>query len=120
MEDNGYVANIISFPTGEKSKTRATKEYVEDTMLELGYRRDCCIIAVWGGVVTDLAGFVAGTFGRGVPFINYVTTLLAAADASVDWQKLLSMHVLQIENSSIIFLIIWMRFLLWMKQYANI
>jgi len=46
MEDNGYVANIISFPAGEKSKTRATKEYVEDTMLELGYRRDCCIIAV--------------------------------------------------------------------------
>lgn len=83
MEDNGYVANIISFPAGEKSKTRATKEYVEDTMLELGYRRDCCIIAVGGGVVTDLAGFVAGTFGRGVPFINYVTTLLAAADASV-------------------------------------
>lgn len=83
LQDNGYAANIISFPAGEKSKTRATKEYVEDTMLELGYRRDCCIIAVGGGVVTDLAGFVAGTFGRGVPFINYVTTLLAAADASV-------------------------------------
>ncbi|MDE7157778.1 MAG: 3-dehydroquinate synthase, partial [Lachnospiraceae bacterium] len=42
-----------------------------------------CIIAIGGGVVTDLAGFVAGTFGRGVPFINYATTLLAAADASV-------------------------------------
>lgn len=41
------------------------------------------IIAVGGGVVTDLAGFVAGTFGRGIPFINYATTLLAAADASV-------------------------------------
>ena len=52
-------------------------------MLEKGYRRDCCIIAVGGGVVTDLSGFVAGTFGRGVPFINYATTLLAAADASV-------------------------------------
>lgn len=38
-------------------------------MLELGYRRDCCIIAVGGGVVTDLAGFVAGTFGRGVPLL---------------------------------------------------
>ena len=83
LANNGYCANIISFPAGEKSKTRATKEYVEDTMLELGYRRDCCVIAVGGGVVTDLAGFVAGTFGRGVPFINYVTTLLAAADASV-------------------------------------
>lgn len=52
-------------------------------MLAKQYRRDCCVIAVGGGVVTDLAGFVAGTFGRGVPFINYATTLLAAADASV-------------------------------------
>lgn len=79
----GYRADLITFPAGEKSKTRETKEYVEDTMLELGYRRDCCIIAVGGGVVTDLAGFVAGTYGRGIPFINYATTLLAAADASV-------------------------------------
>ena len=55
----------------------------QDTMLSKGYRRDCCIIAVGGGVVTDLAGFVAGTYGRGVPFINYATTLLASADASV-------------------------------------
>lgn len=41
------------------------------------------MIAIGGGVVTDLAGFLAGTYGRGVPFINYATTLLAAADASV-------------------------------------
>ena len=52
-------------------------------MLAKGYRRDCCIIAVGGGVVTDIAGFVAGTYGRGIPFINYATTLLAAADASI-------------------------------------
>lgn len=81
--EEGYTADLIVFPEGEKSKTRETKEYVEDTMLSKGYRRDCCIIAVGGGVVTDLAGFVAGTYGRGVPFINYATTLLAAADASV-------------------------------------
>lgn len=79
----GYISNVIEFRAGEKSKTRAVKEYVEDKMLELGYRRDCCIIAVGGGVVSDLAGFTAGTFGRGVPFINYTTTLLAAADASI-------------------------------------
>lgn len=52
-------------------------------MLSKGYRRDCCIIAVGGGVVTDVAGFTAGTYGRGIPFINYATTLLAAADASI-------------------------------------
>lgn len=79
----GFKTDMIVIPEGEKSKTRQMKEYVEDTMLEKGYRRDCAVIAVGGGVVTDLAGFVAGTFGRGVPFINYATTLLAAADASV-------------------------------------
>lgn len=79
----GYQADLFVFPAGETSKTRKTKEDIEDAMLAKGYRRDCCIIAVGGGVVTDLAGFVAGTFGRGVPFINYATTLLAAADASV-------------------------------------
>lgn len=79
----GYIADIITFEAGEKSKTRQTKEFIEDTMLAKGYRRDCCIIAVGGGVVTDVAGFVAGTYGRGVPFINYATTLLAAADASI-------------------------------------
>ena len=79
----GYQADLFVFPAGETSKTRRTKEQLEDAMLAKGYRRDCCIIAVGGGVVTDLAGFVAGTYGRGVPFINYATTLLAAADASV-------------------------------------
>ena len=79
----GYQAEIFSFPEGEKSKTREVKAALEDEMLEHEYRRDCCIIAVGGGVVTDLAGFLAGTFGRGVPFINYATTLLSAADASV-------------------------------------
>ena len=80
---SGYEVDMFVFAAGEKSKTRETKAGIEDAMLEKGYRRDCCIIAVGGGVVTDLSGFVAGTYGRGVPFINYATTLLAAADASV-------------------------------------
>lgn len=79
----GFEVDMFVFPAGEKSKTRETKARIEDAMLEKGYRRDCCIIAVGGGVVTDISGFIAGTFGRGVPFINYATTLLAAADASV-------------------------------------
>lgn len=80
---NGFQADLFVIPEGEKSKTRPMKEFVEDSMLNKGYRRDCCVLAIGGGVVTDLAGFVAGTFGRGVPFINYATTLLSAADASV-------------------------------------
>lgn len=83
LTESGYNADLFVFEAGEKQKTRQTKEEVEDAMLAKEYRRDCCIIAIGGGVVTDLAGFVAGTFGRGVPFINYATTLLAAADASV-------------------------------------
>lgn len=83
MRQAGYHADLFVFEAGEKSKTRRTKEELEDAMLAKSYRRDCCILAVGGGVVTDLAGFTAGTYGRGVPFINYATTLLAAADASV-------------------------------------
>lgn len=83
MKEAGFDVNLISFPAGEKSKVRSVKEYIEDTMIDLGYKRDSCIIAVGGGVVTDMAGFVAGTFGRGIPFINYATSLLGAADASV-------------------------------------
>ena len=79
LQEAGYQAREFVFAAGETSKTRKTKEEVEDAMLEAGFRRDCCIIAV----VTDLSGFLAGTYGRGVPFINYATTLLAAADASV-------------------------------------
>lgn len=83
LHRKGYKSDIFVFEAGEKSKVRKTKEEIEDAMLAKGYRRDCCIIAVGGGVVTDLAGFVAGTFGRGIPFINYATTHLAAADASI-------------------------------------
>ena len=79
----GYQGDLFVFAAGEKSKIRKTKEEIEDAMLAKGYRRDCCVIAVGGGVVTDLAGFLAGTFGRGVPVIHYATTLLAAADASI-------------------------------------
>lgn len=83
IQKAGYQGDLFVFPAGEKSKVRKTKEMLEDAMLAKGYRRDCCVIAVGGGVVTDLAGFLAGTFGRGVPFINFATTLLAAADASI-------------------------------------
>lgn len=83
LVNEGFIVDLISFSAGEESKVRATKEMIEDEMLAKGHRRDSCIIAIGGGVVTDLAGFVAGTFGRGIPFINYSTTILGSADASV-------------------------------------
>ena len=83
LREAGFSADLFVFPAGEKSKVRKTKEQIEDAMLEKGFRRDCCVIAAGGGVVSDLAGFIAGTFGRGVPYVNYTTSLLAAADASI-------------------------------------
>src|SRR5690606_4159708 len=48
-----------------------------------GFGRDCCVIALGGGVAGDIAGFVAATYMRGVPFVQLPTTLLAMIDASV-------------------------------------
>lgn len=83
MAAEGFSVEKIVFPAGEESKTRAVKEFIEDRMLEKQFHRDSAIIAVGGGVVTDIAGFTAGTFARGIPFVNYSTTLLSAADASI-------------------------------------
>ena len=83
LTEAGFSGEVFAFPAGEKSKTREMKAMLEDRMLQAGFRRDCFVLAVGGGVVSDLAGFLAGTYGRGVPFINYATSLLAAADASV-------------------------------------
>ncbi|MDX1901483.1 MAG: 3-dehydroquinate synthase [Gammaproteobacteria bacterium] len=74
---------ILTFPAGEKNKTRETKQYLEDQLLEKNCGRDTCIIAFGGGVVLDLAGFIAATYCRGIPVIYIPTTLLAMVDASI-------------------------------------
>lgn len=76
-------AHLIDFPAGEKSKTRKTKENIEDEMLRLSLKRDTCIIALGGGVTGDVAGFVAATYMRGIPYIQVPTTLLAMVDSSI-------------------------------------
>ena len=76
-------AKIIVVPAGEKSKTRAVKERVEDRLLRLHADRQCCVIALGGGMIGDLAGFVASTLFRGVSFIQIPTTLLAQVDSSI-------------------------------------
>jgi 3-dehydroquinate synthase len=74
---------LFTIPTGERHKTRETWAQVTDQMLAAGFGRDSAVIALGGGVVGDLAGFVAATFMRGVPFVQVPTTLLAMLDASV-------------------------------------
>jgi len=74
---------ILSFKAGEESKNRKTKEELEDRLFELGFGRDTLIIALGGGVTGDLAGFIAATYMRGVPFIQIPTTLLSQVDSSI-------------------------------------
>ncbi|MBI2541085.1 3-dehydroquinate synthase [Candidatus Woesearchaeota archaeon] len=83
LQDDEINSHLISFSAGEKSKSRKTKERIEDEMLRLGLGRGTCIIALGGGVVGDLAGFVAATYMRGIPYIQVPTTLLAMADSSI-------------------------------------
>jgi 3-dehydroquinate synthase len=79
----GLQAEQIVFEAGERNKTRDSWSLLTDRMLELGFGRDSCVIALGGGVVGDLAGFVAATYMRGVPVVQVPTTLLAMIDASV-------------------------------------
>jgi 3-dehydroquinate synthase len=76
-------ALMISIPAGEQNKTRETKEKIEDMLISNNFSRDSVIIALGGGVIGDLAGFVASTFMRGIPFLQVPTTLLAMIDSSI-------------------------------------
>tara|TARA_B100000676_G_scaffold259066_1_gene267844 strand:- start:581 stop:1705 length:1125 start_codon:yes stop_codon:yes gene_type:complete len=83
LREAGHDITFLTFPEGEASKTRKFWSILTDQMLEAGLGRDCAVVAVGGGVTTDLAGFVAATFLRGVPIIQVPTTTLAMVDASV-------------------------------------
>lgn len=70
-------------PPGESSKNRATKAAIDDYLLSKGCTRDTMMIAMGGGVIGDMIGFVAATFMRGVRVIQVPTTLLAMVDSSI-------------------------------------
>ncbi len=74
---------VVTLPQGEKSKTLENFTLLCRTMLENGFTRTDCAVAVGGGVVTDITGFAAASYMRGIAFYNIPTTLLAQTDASV-------------------------------------
>ena len=74
---------LISIAPGEEHKTRLTWARITDALLEAQFGRDSLLIALGGGVVGDLTGFVAATYLRGVPVVQVPTTLLAMVDASI-------------------------------------
>lgn len=80
---HGFSVQQIVIPDGEKYKTLSQLESVIGEMLSNGCARDTTLIALGGGVIGDLCGFVAATFQRGIPFIQIPTTLLSQVDSSV-------------------------------------
>ncbi|MCI5773801.1 MAG: 3-dehydroquinate synthase [Erysipelotrichaceae bacterium] len=77
---------------GEQAKSLAVYEDCLSTLLELNYARKDLVVALGGGVVGDLAGFVAATYKRGIGFINIPTTTLAQIDSSIGGKVAINMQ----------------------------
>jgi 3-dehydroquinate synthase len=80
---SGFQPMLITVPAGEKSKRIAMVEKCYDQLAAHRLERKSFIVALGGGVVGDLAGFVAATYLRGIPFVQVPTTLLSQVDSSV-------------------------------------
>ncbi len=83
LEDAGFVARCLVVPPGEATKNIDSAVNIYDFLVEHRAERDDIIIALGGGMVGDLAGFVAATFLRGMPWIQVPTSLVAMVDASI-------------------------------------
>jgi len=79
----GEKVYLLKIPPGEKHKTLSAAAAVYDKLIDLKISRDALFIALGGGVIGDLAGFVAATYMRGVDLIQVPTTLLAMVDAAI-------------------------------------
>ncbi|HZD59507.1 MAG TPA: 3-dehydroquinate synthase [Anaerolineae bacterium] len=77
----GY--DLITVPDGEHAKSLSVAERIYGELIQKGFERKDAVIALGGGVVGDLAGFVASTYERGIAYIQVPTTLLAQVDSSV-------------------------------------
>jgi 3-dehydroquinate synthase len=79
----GFECDLLTIPAGEASKSLETVRFAYDWLLDHRAERGSAVVALGGGVVGDLAGFVAATYLRGVPFVQAPTSLLAMVDASI-------------------------------------
>jgi len=83
LKDAGFAVNSFVVPPGEETKSTDYAIKIYDFLVEHRAERDDIIIALGGGVVGDLAGFVAATFLRGMPWVQVPTSLVAMVDASI-------------------------------------
>lgn len=83
LKKTGRNVELFTFPAGERHKHQQTVTRLQHALLKRRYGRDTLILALGGGIVGDVAGFVAATYMRGVPYIQVPTTILAMVDSSV-------------------------------------
>ena len=83
LQDADYSYSLHVFESGEQSKNLHTVETLAEEMVAAGHDRSSFIIALGGGVVGDMAGFLAAIYYRGIPFIQVPTTVMAQVDSSV-------------------------------------
>lgn len=83
LKKGGYNPDFIEVPDGEKYKSLSTANYLYDELLKRKVDRTTTLIALGGGVIGDLTGFVAATYMRGLPLVHIPTTLLAQVDSSI-------------------------------------
>lgn len=90
-------AGVITIPSGDVNKSLDSLAHIWDCLVDGGATRKSLLINLGGGMVTDIGGFAASTFKRGIRFINIPTTLLAAVDASVGGKTGINFHGLKNE-----------------------
>lgn len=83
LSDEGFEVTTIVVPDGEEYKTLATYDRIMTRLIEEHFERKSVVIPLGGGVIGDMAGFVAATFLRGVPFVQVPTTIVAQVDSSI-------------------------------------
>ena len=83
LEDAGLPVHVVEVPEGEASKSLDSAARLYDEFARLAARRHDLVVAFGGGVISDLGGFVASTFNRGMPLVTVPTTLLGQVDAAI-------------------------------------
>jgi 3-dehydroquinate synthase len=83
LERAGFRSALFTVPAGEQSKTIQNAETICGKMIHAGFDRSSFVVALGGGMVGDLAGFVAAIYHRGIPCVQVPTTLLAQVDSSI-------------------------------------
>ncbi len=83
LEDSGYTTSVHTFTAGEARKNLTTVEEIINEMVQAGHDRTSFVVALGGGVVGDMAGFIASIYYRGIPFVQIPTSVMAQVDSSV-------------------------------------